>query len=102
MPLDYASTGATHNSAVTGADGHITMADNFGIAWVIADVDVHVTVDGSAADQTAMYIKAGERLAIAVQPEQGVDTPLTNGGGSVHFIKHTGAADGNIWITEVC
>jgi hypothetical protein len=99
--IDTATIGkTTHKALVTGADS-VTLAANFGAAWIIADADCHITIDGSVPDQTSFYLKAGERAALTVQPDATAQSPLTGGGGVVKFLKHTGATDGNIWITEV-
>jgi hypothetical protein len=102
MGLNIANIGKTTHKALTGADDSVTLGPNWVGAYIIADADCHITVDGTPADQTACYVKAGERFPVYVQPPQSPNSPLTGGGGVVHFIKHTGATDGNIWITEVC
>jgi hypothetical protein len=102
MGLDIASIGKTTKKAVTAADDSVTLGAGWVAASIIADVDIHFTVDGSVADQNAFFLKANQRFDVYVQPPQDVNSPLTGGGGTVHFIKDTAASAGNVWITEVC
>jgi hypothetical protein len=98
MALDMATLGKTQHAALTGVDAHVTIG-NFPGVLVLTDVDGHITVDGSAADTTCFPIKANERVAVVVE---GKNPASAVGLGEVHFVKATGAADGNIWITEAC
>jgi hypothetical protein len=96
MALDLAATGKTYHAALTAAEAHVTIGNWIGV-MILADVAGHLTIDGSTADQTTMPILANERLSLQVQAK---DPVFGVGGGEVHFVKSTGAADGNIWITE--
>lgn len=98
MALDMATLGKTQHAALTGAEDHVVIGNWTGVL-VLADVDGHITVDGSTADQTSFPIKANDRIAVTVE---GKNAASAVGLGEVHFVKATGVADGNIWITEAC
>lgn len=98
MSLDIANIGVSHATVVNGVDAHITLGDAWGAVWIMANVDVHVTTNGVAATVNDLFVKAFERVAVAVDSKS---VAGTLGDGEVHFIKATGAADGIIWTTEV-
>jgi hypothetical protein len=71
------------HKAVTGADDSVTLGANWVAASIIADVDCHFTVDGSAADQTAFYPEGRRAVRRSTCSRRRPPTrPLTGGGGT--------------------
>jgi hypothetical protein len=97
MAIDILELGKTQAVAITGADGHVDIGGNWQAVAINSSCDCHLTFNGSAATTASFKLPANTIMVIGVQPGADANGP---GGGSVHFIKATGATDGTIWITE--
>lgn len=91
------SIGKTFYSDLTGTDDSVTIGGQWSGVFIHSTVNCHITIDGSTATTNDFPIIAGERFEVNVDPGPEADGI---GGGTVHFIKADGAADGAIWITE--
>jgi hypothetical protein len=97
MAIDILELGKTQAVAITGTDGHVTIDGNWTAVAVNSSCDCHLTFDGTPATVANFKLPANTIMVLGVQPGADAQGP---GGGSVHFIKATGATDGTIWITE--
>lgn len=91
--------GRTQHKALTGVSDGVTIGNWVGVI-IYASVDCHISITGDDATTSNFFLPA-KAFPFAVNIDS-VPNAAGPGGGAVHFIKATGAADGDIWITEAC